>query len=276
MISTTADQALAHYTQHYDNNAYVAIQVAIVRDTCGVYQAQVAPLFDRALATKPIQRLLNLLTDTALEGCGHPFMRGRKALLIRAVYESELTAPTIRLLGEYLGNFEGENGTFASDFENRALALLALKNALLALKAVNAHSSHIHTALGNVTGYVTTGATVLLQVAQAILQGETDATHLNAKMQAVQTAYQMAQEGLSLLTFTPILPHKTLLIAQDKTYVGLVTHVLETGVVVCWYKWGFEGETIREFMAWSDAQRQTLTHEECTQRFGGLPKLDEV
>lgn len=68
----TAEQALAQYHRTYDNAAYRAACDAIGSLLADTEAAPITSVFD----TADYSALANLLTDTALEVCGHPTYHG--------------------------------------------------------------------------------------------------------------------------------------------------------------------------------------------------------
>ena len=269
MTSTT--EALKHYNSHYNNETYHAAQVSLVRDLCGTYQASEPKLLEIALRTQPIHGILTLLTDVCLEISGHPEMLGRRERLIRAVADAQASEETVRLMGQHMENFEAVGSLFSADFENTALALLRLET--IDFTTAKAHTATIHSPAGNVANDLIASAEYLLQVAKLVLAGEPSQVYIGEKLHQAERHLGYAKEQMHKPASAPISPHKTLLLASDGTYVGLVTDSDPNGIRVTWYKWGFaSAEVIRDWVHAPQIPSLTvLTPEECTRRFGGLP-----
>lgn len=266
----TPTEALQHYHARYNNATFRAVQEALVRDLSTPYQANTPALQDMVLKTEPIHSLLNLLTDVCLEISGHPEKVGRRERLIRALGEAVVSEEVVRLMGSHLENFEDEGSVFSADFENATLALLQIGR--MNLYSPKAHASLIHSKAGNAANALIAAAESLLQVAKLLLVGEPSKTYLNEKLQDAEQHLSYAKEAIQKPDPAPIEPYKTLLLAGEATYVGLVTQRDANGVRVTWYKWGFTSEeVIRDWLPLDHARKLIVSAEDCSKRFGGLP-----
>jgi hypothetical protein len=177
--------ALERYHRAYSNDMYRAIQVAIIADICGGYQAREPKLLERALSIEPMHSILNLVTDTALEFCGHPLMKGRRQRLLNALAVEPISSETIQLLATYFATFD-ENHTVAAEFSHVAQSLLMLRDLRSTLNEVIEDTAHIHTANGNQAHDLLSSAELLVQVADALLKGEQSSGYLQQKVSKAQ------------------------------------------------------------------------------------------
>ena len=66
-------------------------------------------------------------------------------------------------------------------------------------------------------------------------------------------------------------PYGTIVLSEDKTYPGLITHIEAALVLVVWYKWGYDHQPFTSWLTPTEAAKHTLTEAECIQRFRALP-----
>jgi diacylglycerol kinase len=174
-------QALERYHHAYRNDLYQAIQITIVADICGVYQAREPKLLERALSVEPMYGILNLITDTGLEFCGHPLMKGRLQHLINALVTEAISSETVQLLAQFFATFDNAN-SLSAEFSHITLALLMLRELRSAISRVTDHTAQIHSVEGNQAHDLVSSAELLVQVADVLLKGETDSGYLQQKV----------------------------------------------------------------------------------------------
>lgn len=263
--------ALAAYHAKYSNESYQRVQFALVQDMWGAFQSNEAPALNAALATEPSHSILNLLTDTCLEISGHPMMQGRVHGLIRALVDAKVGEEVVRLIGQHMENFESDASTFSADFENICLVLLRLQS--IELYSTKAHSAAIHSRAGNIANDLLCSAQYLLQLAKLVLMNEDSSAYLNEKMRLAETHLGYAKDTLSSAP-AELVAYKTLLLSEDKGYVGIVTK-LNAGIAqILWYKWGYESpDTLSDWLPLAQIQRLILSPADCQKRFGALPPI---
>jgi|GEM_PF-2963740 len=274
------DAAMTHYHAHYNNATYQAIQIAVVRDLCGAYQAQEPKLLERALALTEINALLNLVTDVALEVSVHPDMVGRQGRLLRAILNAHLSETTVRRMGEHFENFVVSDSTFSPDFEHCATAALRVHAGLEAVYSMTTQTSDIHSKAGNAAHQMLWAAYHLLRTSELLLSGEPSAVYINEQIHAAE---RRVADGQQFLGQTPqpktdaspmeavIQPYHTLLLSSDGTYPGLVISITDRMAHITWYKWGYAGETFTDWMLLTNIAEYVLSATACQKRFGGLP-----
>jgi len=274
------DAAMTHYHAHYSNDTYQAIQIAVVRDLCGAYQAQEPKLLERALALTEINTLLNLVTDVALEASGHPDMVGRQGRLLRAILNAHLSETTVHRIGEHFENFVPSGNSFSTDFEHCATAALRVHAGLEGVYGITTQTSDIHSKAGNAAHQMLWAAYHLLRASELLLSGEPSAAYINEQIHAAE---RRTADGQQFLGQTPqpnkdefpteavIQPSPTLLLSSDGTYPGIVTSVTDRIAHITWYKWGYAGETFTDWMLLTNIADHMLSVAECQKRFGGLP-----
>ncbi len=274
------DAAMTHYHAHYNNDTYQAIQIAVVRDLCGAYQAQEPKLLERALALTEINALLNLVTDVALEASGHPDMVGRRERLLRAILNAGLSETTVHRMGEHFENFVVSDSTFSPDFENSAIAVLRVHEGLEVVYSMTTQTSDIHSKVGNAAHQMLWAAYHLLRTSELLLSGEPSAAYINEQIHAAERRMADGQQFLGQTpqprndvspTETVIQPAHTLLLSSDGTYPGIVTSVTDRIAHITWYKWGYTGETFTDWMLLTNIAEYGLSAAACQTRFGGLP-----
>jgi len=272
--------AMTHYHAHYNNDTYQAIQIAVVRDLCGAYQAQEPKLLERALALPEINTLMNLVTDVALEASGHPDMVGRQGRLLRAILTAGLSETTVHRMGEHFENFVPSGSSFSTDFEHCATAALRVHAGLEAVYSMTTQTSDIHSKAGNAAHQMLWAAYHLFRTAELLLSGESSAAYINEQIHAAER--RMA-DGQQFLDKTPqskgdehpqdtvIQAYHTLLLSSDGTYPGIVTSVTDQIAHITWYKWGYKAETFTDWMLLTAIADCVLSVTDCQKRFGGLP-----
>jgi hypothetical protein len=90
--------AYAVYNAAYNNETFRHVQTTLVWEVCGPFQASHPNLIERALALPDLHTILNLVTDAALELCGHPDMTGRVEALLRAVTRQPISEDTLHAI----------------------------------------------------------------------------------------------------------------------------------------------------------------------------------
>lgn len=274
--------AYARYNGRYNNETYRIVQKTLVGEVCGAYQAQEPALLERALNVPDLHTIMGLVTDAALELCGHPDHSGTSEALLRVLVRQPITDDTLHAIVRHWDNFVEEDDTLSADF------LAAGRPALM----VHALTDRLHTAIsltsdlsgaaGNAAHLLIQGAFRLLRASELLLTGDPSRAYVEEQVRAAERHTAEAGAFLERLyaPITPrpptealsIHPYRTLLLSEDGTYPGLVTRVDEVGISTLWYKWGFDGETFVEWMTLAQAARRLLTPADCRQRFGGLPK----
>lgn len=278
--TTRVNAAMAHYHAHYNNGTYQAIQISVVRDLCGAYQAQEPKLLERALALTEVNALMNLVTDVALEASGHPDMIGRRDRLLRAILNARLSEETVHRIGEHIENFLEADSPFSTDFEYHATAALRVHTGLASVENMTTYTSDIHSKAGNAAHHMLRAAYHLLRSAELILVGEPSAAYVNEQMRSAERHMADGQQFLTQTaqskkaepkTEAVIQPYHTLLLSSDGTYPGIVTSVTDRIAHVTWYKWGYTGETFTDWMLLTNIADHILSVTDCQKRFGGLP-----
>lgn len=269
----TPEQALAIYHKRFDAALFREIQIALVHDVCGAYQAHQPVLRERALALPELNAIMNLVIDSCLEVVGHPDWTGRLLRLVMALAQETVSEQTIHLISAYIARFEQAGNTASADMRNAALASQRLKIAMATVRQVSDPVAHIHSQGGNHAHSLLAAAQFLLEATHALLVGETNTDYLGEKLRRAEQHWAHVKDALHPPAPAPMIPHKTLLLAEDKTYAGIVTDVDANGIRVTWYKWGFASADVVQ--NWVPASQITglmvLSPEECTKRFKGLP-----
>jgi len=265
--------ALKHYNSHYNNETYGAVQVSLVRDLCGSYQADDPKLLEIALGYRQISEILALLTAVCLEISGYPQMEGRRERLITALAVTNISGDTVRLMSQHMEDFEETGSQFSADFENTTLALLCLQKIDLSL--AKAYAGAIHNSAGTSANDLIVSASYQLELAKRILGGGRPPSQefIGEMLHQADRHFAGAMSKLLKPATPPMTPHKTLLLSSDGTHVGLVTAIEPQCIRIVWYKWGFTSkEVVRD---WEYSTRidilTVITPEACAKRFGGLP-----
>lgn len=263
--------ALAAYHANYQNDSYLRVQVALVQDLWGAFPSGEIQALNAALATEPSHSILNLLTDTCLEISGHPLMQGRVQRLIRALVDAKVGEEVVRLMGQHMEHFESDASSFSADFENSCLVLLRLQS--IELYSAKAHSAAIHSRAGNIANDLLCSVQYLLQLSKLVLMNEDSSAYLNEKMWLAETHLSYAKASLTSMP-AEIVAYKTLLLSEDKSYVGIVTKVKAGIAQILWYKWGYESpDTLSDWLPLSQIQRLILRPADCQKRFKALPPI---
>ena len=261
--------ALAAYHAKYQNESYLRVQVALVQDLWGAFPSDEPQVLSAALATEPSHSILNLLTDTCLEISEHPLMQGRVQRLIRALVDAKVGEEVVRLMGQHMEHFESDASSFSADFENSCLVLLRLQ--AIELYSAKAHSAAIHSRAGNIANDLLCSAQYLLQLSKLVLMNEDSTAYLNEKLRLAEAHLSYAKATLAS-TAVAIAAYKTLLLSEDKGYVGIVTNVKAGIAQILWYKWGYESpDTLSDWLPLAEVQSLLLSPADCQKRFGGLP-----
>jgi len=264
--------ALNHYNSHYNNETYDAVAYALVRDLCGTYQSDVPKFLKIALGYPKISEILALMTASCLEISGHPEMEGRRERLITALAVTNISEETVRLMGQHMEDFEAAGSQFSADFENTMLALLCLQKIDVSL--AKAYAGAIHNSAGTSANDLIVSASYQIELAKRILGGGRTPSQafIGDMLHQADRHFADAMSKLLKPATRAMVPYKTLLLASDGTYVGLVTGIEPQCIRLVWYKWGFSGEVESDWEHFTGIDSLTvITPEACAKRFGGLP-----
>jgi hypothetical protein len=102
----------------------------------------------------------------------------------------------------------------------------------------------------------------LLQLSKLIL--------MNEKLRLAETHLSYAKASLTSAP-AQIAAYKTLLLSEDKGYVGIVTKVKADIAPILWYKWGYESpDTLSDWLPLAEVQSLILSPAVCQKCFGDL------
>jgi len=265
--------ALNHYNSHYNNETYRAVQVSLVRDLCGSYQADDPKLLEIALGYRQISEILALLTAVCLEISGYPEMEGRRERLITALAVTNISEETVRLMGQHMEDFEAAGSQFSADFENTMLALLCLQKIDVSL--AKAYAGAIHNSAGTSANDLIVSASYQIELAKLLLGGGRPPSQafIGDMLRQADRHFGDAMSKLLKPATPAMTPYKTILLSSDGTHVGLVTAIETNCIRIVWYKWGFTSkEVVRDWSHYAELHKLTIiTPEACAKRFGGLP-----
>jgi hypothetical protein len=182
--------AFAHYNQQYDNSLHQKIQKLLVACLCGSYQASVPQLLDRALTEPSINKIMNNLTDAALELSGYAKAEGKQRHLLISLFDvfhpNVELENAIELMSQFLAKFEGQDSTASSDFKYAAQTLAFIKRGRDTISKAQESSSMVHGAQGNATNDLVSAASNLLLLAQMIQFGEENIGYIDEKLRQAQ------------------------------------------------------------------------------------------
>ena len=165
------------YHTRYDNKAYRALGETIRLD------------LNLETDSLTLSDLLNAITDAAWH-ISNPNSRADALLtLMRVCHYKELQPTTIRAISQYLERFEAQYATHTADFENGALALHYLRQAIMHIAPAISVSSAIHGEAGTHAHYLIVASKLLLDaIREYLLVGNTPHAH-----EKTQTALQYIQ-----------------------------------------------------------------------------------
>jgi len=123
IISET--EALTHYNGHFNPNTWKAARGWVAQE---VRQSPMFRKFSEAQQEQEIARLMNLVTDAALELCGHRSHQGACLILIR-VMDTTLSEPSRQAIFTHLEQFMPPGDTRLGDYRMLSAALAALAQA---------------------------------------------------------------------------------------------------------------------------------------------------
>lgn len=126
------DSARAKFAAIHNPQVFQRLQVAIVADVCGSYQAHEPKLLERALALSDFQVLFQRIQETALEICGSAEMQGKQLDLLKAIQFNCLSFEVSEAIYQYLMLFDTEKQHLAH-FLKVAKYIVVLKDASKAL-----------------------------------------------------------------------------------------------------------------------------------------------
>lgn len=266
--------AYAVYNAAYDNETFRHVQTTLVWEVCGPFQASHPNLIERALALPDLHTILNLVTDAALELCGHPAMTGRINALLRAVTRQPISADTLHAITDHWFNFVEGDDLRCRAFLIQGQALLDLNTVLTTLETVTRRTSDLAETPAQAAVLFTRAALRLVRAAELSLRHEPNRAYVEEQTRAAGRYVDEARVFLPTLppsTATAPKPYKTLVLSDDGTYPGLVIAVTDDTARITWYKWGFDGETFEDWLMLADVTTYGLSAADCRKRFGGLP-----
>jgi len=160
------NSAYSHYHAHYDNDAYHAVQVAIVRD---LFNADVAADPDQlwaALGVPDVNDLLNRVTDAALHISSVPGYERALPTLAYLTVARGLSGDSVQAIADHLRRFERDHATAVDDWLAIVGVLRAAHEAIPHLRDAVSSASMIHSADGR-------AAYDLLQAVHALTEAAT-------------------------------------------------------------------------------------------------------
>jgi hypothetical protein len=189
--------ALDRYNLRYNNQSYQAVQKSIVHDLGGIHQAENPILLEQALNRHDINVIMNLIIDLSQVIVGYPHPADTCDRLLRALSAARhITPETALRIGEHFENFEDDDSTFSTDFENTMLALIAVQ-------AIDLYPARNKTAMvagkaGNAANALVAAADALLQLARLTLINEPSAAYLREKLRAGKRYLDEAEQWIEL------------------------------------------------------------------------------
>jgi hypothetical protein len=168
---TITQQALNRYNRLFDNGQYTAIAIMFAADLRS----------DRE--SSRVADAMNLVTDTALALCQHPYYE--LAWLKLAIFcgQNAVTIPTIDAIYTYLLLYQQVKDTRADDFEGTAKALLKSYESLDTLRAAVSCANGVHGWRGRMAYDLLAAADYLTQAAvQLLMHG--NLTYIREKLQS--------------------------------------------------------------------------------------------
>ncbi len=174
MMSTTdisIQQALKRYNRLFDNEKYTAIAALLAADLRE----------DRDSAR--LADTMNLVTDTALSLCQHPYYEQAWLKLATFCGQNAITIPTIDAIYTYLLIYQQVADTRADDFECTAKALLKAYEANDTLRTAVSCANGVHGWRGRMAYELLAASDYLTQAAvQLLMHG--NLSYIREKLQS--------------------------------------------------------------------------------------------
>jgi len=154
---TTTQQALNRYNRLFDNGQYTTIAAMLAADLRA----------DRESVR--VADAMNLITDTALSLCQHPYYETAWLKLATFCGQNAVTIPTIDAIYAYLLIFQQVKDTRADDFEGTAKALLKAYETTDTSRAAVSCANGVHGWRGRMAYELLVASDYLVQAAIQLL-----------------------------------------------------------------------------------------------------------